>query len=372
MSDVNTNENIEKHLNSSIDESKATAIRSGINDVLKVVLWISLATNVFLWSEASFQNDKLSIQESTLSLKDSRLLLNASELSLKDSQIKALRDSLKQYIPQSIDTNTLCIPDNIASGDVFFTKSINDIILKKANIKKIPQSLSYVIDWKKRIIDISSYVETLKTDSLILLSSLWINKNLTNNLLSYAENDYNKYNSILSDISHTVIWINDADDYWTKVNKIQKFVHNFGYEYDLLYLGKDGTPLLTDYQLPTLANLIIGRMDCNNKSILFVQLCRVNNILSGIVKATVEGDWHILPVVLYDAKSDLRKHKKPTQWLSFSDAEGKQYHWLFVEVTGWDGVKYISNNVIKTKTTPSVLSNSKLDDWYNVSVFWPK
>lgn len=115
------------------------------------------------------------------------------------------------------------------------------------------------------------------------------------------------HRTFLQAFSEKIIWISSQDAYTEKIYKIQKFIgQDITYKHDLNYFSKNGS-YMTDYQLPWSLTLILKSGDCNNKTWLFVELCRVNGILSAI--AFVPG--HTFPLVGYKSKDLEKGHIRP-------------------------------------------------------------
>ncbi len=221
----------------------------------------------------------------------------------------------KSYVPEwtnNIHINKTTMPQSI------ITISISDIIKKKWWYDSIPDIISH--NNAVNTIDIRDYKSTLEQASLSSLSTWWNSEtSYAINLVHYLQKDFQWNQCILEDVSSLRVGIVADDSYRDKVAKIHKFVRWLWYERDLLYLGKDWNLLaLSDYQLPSVANLIIGKMDCNNKAGLFVQLCWVNNIVVGLGSSMT----HMSPVVYSDVHDNMRNFIKPNTsvWSMYNGA----------------------------------------------------
>ncbi|EKD25523.1 MAG: hypothetical protein ACD_80C00038G0002 [uncultured bacterium (gcode 4)] len=264
----------------------------------------------------------------------------------------------KTYIPYIAPE----ISDSIWFHTNIFSKTIKDIILKKWWLKEMPDSINYTVAWQKKQMDISEYVNSLENDSLFL------SKNLGNDLTdasksisAYCAQDYYRYKSLLQKISLEWVGIETNDSYRDKVSKIQKFVNSFEYENDILYLGKNGTlSAMSDYQLPFLANILVGKMDCNNKAWLFVELCRVNNIISGIWLSST----HASPAVFSDSKDEMWKYLSPN--VSIDKPSWGFYNGIIVEPT-WNMIINWQKELLLAWDT-----DNKAYIWMAFTIFWPK
>ena len=242
------------------------------------------------------------------------------------------------------------------------TKSVVDLILKKGGLSQIPDSINYGSKSENTYIDISPYKHLLTSDSLFLLknieggrfeTSVWVNE--------YCQKDYYKYKPLLQKISSEWIHIQENDSYRDKVGKIQKFIAWLDYDNDILYLG-DSAKLsaASDYQLPVLANILIGNMDCNNKTWMFVELCRVNNIISGIGIS-----WnHSAPAVFTDAKDEIWTYIEPN--ISFDRASGWSLNGILVDPT-W-------SITTDTGQKPLLAGSTGAESYKGMTftIFWPK
>ncbi len=254
------------------------------------------------------------------------------------------------------------IPRTIWLHTHMATKSVVDLILKKWGLTQIPDSINYGSKSKNTYIDISPYKHLLTSDSLFLLknieggrfeTSVWVNE--------YCQKDYYKYKPLLQKISSEWIHIQENDSYRDKVGKIQKFIAWLDYDNDILYLG-DSAKLsaASDYQLPVLANILIGNMDCNNKTWMFVELCRVNNIISGIGIS-----WnHAAPAVFTDTKDEVWSYIDPN--VSVDRASGWSLNGIVVDPT-WSITTDIGQKPLLAGATDAASYKGM-----TFTIFWPK
>ncbi len=211
------------------------------------------------------------------------------------------KNYVQSYVPDG--TSHMQI-DDATKFETIFTGSVPEIIKRKWWYDSIPDIISYKTNGTVDTIDVRTYntfpiaIWLFNTRGSSEIShATW--------LIRYLQKDFATNQCLLEDISSQRIAIKSEDSYRDKVTKIQKFVRSLGYERDLIYLGKNKTlAALSNYQLPVLANLMIGKMDCNNKTGLFIQLCRSNNILVGIWSSMT----HMTPVVYSHKDDEMRKY----------------------------------------------------------------
>lgn len=232
---------------------------------------------------------------------------------------------VQSYVPEW--TNEIQI-DNATKFESIFTSSVHDIIKRKWWHDSIPNNIVYKQNGTIDTLDVSDYTKSLKSLEIGLLNTRGSSEiSHATWLIRYLQRDFNVNQCMFEEISSKWIDIWSEDSYWDKVTKIQKFVRSLWYERDLIYLGNNkNLPALSNYQLPSLANLMIGKMDCNNKTGLFVQLCRSNDILVGIWSSLT----HMTPVV-YSHKDDaMRKLIKANTTVWYT------YNWIVVDPTNTD------------------------------------
>lgn len=218
--------------------------------------------------------------------------------------------------------------DDISNFESIFTGSVYDIIQKKWWYDGIPNSISYKKNGMIESIDVSCYLENLNSANIWLFNTRWNSEiSHASGLIYYLEKDFKINKVLFEEISSQRINIVPEDSYRDKVAKIQKFVRSLWYERDLIYLWEtQKLPALSDYQLPSLANLMIGKMDCNNKTGLFIQLCRSNDILVWVGSSLT----HMTPVVYSNKNDAMRKIIKANTAVWYT------HNWIVVDPTNTD------------------------------------
>jgi len=230
---------------------------------------------------------------------------------------------VQSYIP---DWTSYIQIKNATKFESIFTKSVSDLIKRKWWYDSIPEVILYKKENDIDTIYVGAYNDF--TDAIGLFNKRGSSEvSHATWLIHYLQNDFQTNQCVMEDISTQRIGIIPEDSYWDKVAKIQKFVRSLGYERDLIFLwdNKD-LPALSNYQLPAIANLMIGKMDCNNKTGLFIELCRSNNILVGIWSSMT----HMAPVVYSHRDDDMRKYIKENTSI------WSTYNWVVVDPTNTD------------------------------------
>lgn len=245
------------------------------------------------------QNTQPSSNESKLSLKNG--IVYIALLTMTTNAVIELFNKwqeyydanyVQSYVPRWATETKI---ENAIDFESIVTESTTDVIQRKWGYDSIPDVILYNKDGVVDTIDVSDYMDHVKNTDIGLLNTRW-NSEISHAtwLIRYLKKDFESQQCLFEEISLKRVTITPEDSYRDKVAKIQKFVRSLWYERDLVYLGKDkNLPALSNYQLPSLANLMIGKMDCNNKTGLFIQLCRSNNIIVWIGSSLT----HMTPVV---------------------------------------------------------------------------
>lgn len=271
------------------------------------------------------KNNKLSIKNIAVSFAIIAMTTNAVIDLFNKGKAYYTENYIQSYVP---DWTTQIQIDNQANFESIFTASIDDIIKRKWWHDTIPDIISYKKSGVTQTIDVGTYIENLDKTDIGLLNTRG-NSEISHatGLIHYLQRDFQIHQCLFEDLSSKWITILPEDSYRDKVAKIQKFVRSLWYERDLIYLGDNQElPALSNYQLPSLANLMIGKMDCNNKTGLFIQLCRANNILVGIWSSIT----HMTPVVY--------SHKDDAMWklIKANTSVWYVYNWIVVDPTNTD------------------------------------
>jgi hypothetical protein len=164
-------------------------------------------------------------------------------------------------------------------------------ILKDKNANKI----SY--RGKELAID-SATLESLHVEPLQFLQTDASRQHIVDFLANYIYQDAEIYKTMLQKISSDIIGITDKDSYTERVYKIHQFVGKdiaYPKNEDAIKLSEHWE-MVSDYQVPSLITALHRIGDCNNKTWLFLALCRVN----GVLWAIGISPWHIFPMVAYD------------------------------------------------------------------------
>ncbi len=203
-------------------------------------------------------------------------------------------------------------PDSsqVKEPDVAYLDSLPSYALD-SNVREIPLRRQFI--WKE--IDSIKYKKTsiaIDKPTLDYLHSEKIyffprntHQQVADSMIGYIEKDYAKTKHIIQKISTDIVGIKPTDSYTERIYKIQQFVWNIPYQNDIVALSPHGK-MITDYQLPGVIIVMSNAWDCNNKTWLFLQLCKANGILSAIGISP----WHAFPLVGYKSHDiwDLNVH----------------------------------------------------------------
>jgi hypothetical protein len=227
---------------------------------------------------------------------------------------------VQSYVPDWIDNIHINDTTKIES---IFTTSVYDIIKRKWWYDSIPHTITYKNNGAIIPIDLDGYTEIFPDTTINLLNQRGSSEiSRASGLIGYLQKDFSINQCILEDVSSQRIGITPHDSYRDKVAKIHQFVRSLGNERDVMYLGEDKSLVaLSNYQLPAIANLMIGKMDCNNKAWLVIQLCWVHDIVVGIWASKT----HMTPVVYSHEQDGIRKY------IEENTSVWDTYKWIVVD-----------------------------------------
>ncbi len=183
--------------------------------------------------------------------------------------------------------------------------------------------------WIKKVEIDSATLKSLHNEPLMFLQNSSTHQSVVDDIADYIYQDSEKYKTTLQKISADIVWITERDSYTERVYKIHKFVWNdisYPKDIDAIKVSKHWE-LISDYHMPSLITALKKTGDCNNKTWLFLALCRVN----GILWAVWWSPWHIFPLVAYN---------NPNAWQWIININN--YYYVPIEVTLPKWTKWIA------------------------------